>query len=176
MSHGKDNGRTWQELEKEGDRFWEEALWAETLEASLQLWSDARDACQKALKEVLARKQEPLAAARLYRKVAACYRKDGQVGRARENLEEGKRVVKTLRSTARALLEEARLGLEFAYCYYLEGQWDSQLREAENVIDTVEICRGEPLYRKPEVQCVLGHSYNLSVRILWLRIIAGTLR
>jgi tetratricopeptide (TPR) repeat protein len=161
MNHGKDNDPTWQELEREGDSLWEEAFWTDTLEDSLRLWSDARVTYQKALREVSLQNQEPLAVARLYRKMSACYRKGGQVDRARENLEEARRIVKTLRSRAGALLEEAHIGLEIAYCYYLEGEWDSQLREAENVIETIEICRGEPLCRQSEVQCSLGHSYNL---------------
>jgi tetratricopeptide (TPR) repeat protein len=149
------------ELEKDGDRSWEQALWAGTYKDSLEFWSKARDVYQEGLKE-LPDQQRSLTAARLHRKIAACFRKRGQLHRAEEHLRKGRGIVRTLGGRAvNVALEGSHLDLERAYLYLNRQDWTLQLRAAEDIIETEESFRGEPLYQQPEAQCLLGYAYNL---------------
>ena len=150
---------TWQELERKGDKYWEQAFWVGTLDESVGLRSEAGTCYENALGKVLAETPKSMDTIRLRRKVATFYRKHKRETKdARDELHAGLEALEKLPDSVGRDLEQVRLELELAFCDHWDGEVLSLLQRVEAIIRAF---KRAPLYGHPEVWPILGNAYLL---------------
>lgn len=150
---------TWEKLEQEGDKAWEATFTSQTLEAAQRFRLEAESSYKKAWQDAMAQAKGTAVVVRLHRKLARSYRKrDEDTDAARDELEEGLRIINKLPSSDATRLEEMELRMELAFCDFQDRELKSGMSLVEGII---EACSREPLYGHPDVWYLLGNAYSL---------------